>query len=62
MSGRRGPVVLHVPRDVFAAEVEAPTPGPVHVARAGPRRPSSSPPSRHMLAEARRRSSSRGAG
>ena len=36
MSGRRGPVVLHVPRDVFAAEVEAPTTGPVHVARGGP--------------------------
>jgi acetolactate synthase-1/2/3 large subunit/sulfoacetaldehyde acetyltransferase len=36
MSGRRGPVVLHVPRDVFAAEVEAPRPGPVVIAQAGP--------------------------
>ena len=29
MSGRRGPVVLHVPRDVFAAEVDAEIPGAV---------------------------------
>ena len=36
MSGRRGPVVLHVPRDLFAAEVEAPSPGPVTIAQAGP--------------------------
>lgn len=26
MAGRRGPVVLHVPRDVFAAEIDAPAP------------------------------------
>lgn len=35
MSGRRGPVVLHVPRDLMAAKVAPPTPGPVRVARAG---------------------------
>lgn len=36
MSGRRGPVVLHVPRDIFAAEVAQPAPGPVTIAKAGP--------------------------
>ena len=36
MSGRRGPVVLHVPRDLFAAEVPAIDPAPVRIARAGP--------------------------
>lgn len=36
MSGRRGPVVLHVPRDLMAARVVAPTPAPVRIARAGP--------------------------
>ncbi len=36
MSGRRGPVVLHVPRDLFAAEVPPPSPGPVVIAHAGP--------------------------
>ncbi len=36
MSGRRGPVVLHVPRDLFSADVEAPPPGPVMLAKAGP--------------------------
>lgn len=36
MSGRRGPVVLHVPRDLFAADVPPPPPGPVRIARAGP--------------------------
>lgn len=35
MSGRRGPVVLHVPRDVFAAEIEAPGADPIAIARAG---------------------------
>jgi len=37
MSGRRGPVVLHVPRDLFAAEIPSPAPGPVSIA--GPGRP-----------------------
>ena len=36
MSGRRGAVVLHVPRDLMAAEIEAPAPGPVKIAKAGP--------------------------
>lgn len=36
MSGRRGPVVLHVPRDLFAAQVPVPVSGPVRIARAGP--------------------------
>ena len=36
MSGRRGPVVLHVPRDLFAAEVAAIDPSPVKIAKAGP--------------------------
>lgn len=36
MSGRRGPVVLHVPRDLMAAKVAPPAPGPVRVAKAGP--------------------------
>ncbi len=35
MSGRRGPVMLHVPRDLMAARVAAPAAGPVKVARAG---------------------------
>ena len=36
MSGRRGPVVLHVPRDLFAAAVAVPDPAPVRVATPGP--------------------------
>lgn len=36
MSGRRGPVVLHIPRDLFAAQVTAPATGPVTLARGGP--------------------------
>ncbi|MEM7375979.1 MAG: thiamine pyrophosphate-binding protein [Pseudomonadota bacterium] len=35
MSGRRGPVVLHVPRDLMSAEVPTPPAEPVRVARAG---------------------------
>ncbi|WP_170424209.1 thiamine pyrophosphate-binding protein [Ruegeria arenilitoris] len=38
-SGRRGPVVLHVPRDLFAAEVRAIEPAPVNIARPGPASP-----------------------
>ncbi|QFT74947.1 thiamine pyrophosphate-binding protein [Ruegeria sp. THAF33] len=38
-SGRRGPVVLHVPRDLFAAEVAAIDPKPVNIARPGPAAP-----------------------
>ncbi len=36
MSGRRGPVVLHVPRDLFAAPVPVPDTSPIRIARAGP--------------------------
>lgn len=36
MSGRCGPVVLHVPRDLFAAEVPAIEPTQVRIAKAGP--------------------------
>ena len=35
-SGRRGPVVLHVPRDLFAEEIPAIDPVAVNVARPGP--------------------------
>jgi len=35
MSGRRGPVVLHVPRDLFAAQVAKPKFGELTIARAG---------------------------
>lgn len=35
MSGRRGPVVLHVPRDLFAAEVPEVNPRAIHLAKAG---------------------------
>ncbi len=35
-SGRRGPVVLHVPRDLFAAELPAVAPEPLNIARPGP--------------------------
>ncbi|MEM7429621.1 MAG: thiamine pyrophosphate-binding protein [Pseudomonadota bacterium] len=35
MSGRRGPVVLHAPRDLFSAEIDAPETGPLPVAEPG---------------------------
>ena len=35
LSGRRGPVVLHVPRDLMSAQVSPPLTGPVRVACAG---------------------------
>ncbi|WP_127116218.1 thiamine pyrophosphate-binding protein [Shimia sediminis] len=35
-TGRRGPVVLHVPRDLFAADVPEFVPAPINIARAGP--------------------------
>jgi acetolactate synthase-1/2/3 large subunit/sulfoacetaldehyde acetyltransferase len=38
-SGRRGPVVLHVPRDLFAARVPAIDPAPINIARPGPAAP-----------------------
>lgn len=36
MSGRRGAVVLHVPRDVWAARMPMPPARPLHLARPGP--------------------------
>ena len=36
MSGRRGPVVLHVPRDLFSANVSPPVSSAVSIARSGP--------------------------
>ncbi|MGI9372402.1 MAG: thiamine pyrophosphate-binding protein [Hyphomicrobiales bacterium] len=36
MSGRRGPVVLHVPRDVMAEEIPAPEANPLSLGRPGP--------------------------
>ncbi|SLN31170.1 Sulfoacetaldehyde acetyltransferase [Falsiruegeria litorea R37] len=38
-SGRRGPVVLHVPRDLFAAQVPDIDPAPIKIARPGPAAP-----------------------
>ncbi|MEP1208129.1 MAG: thiamine pyrophosphate-binding protein [Rhizobiaceae bacterium] len=35
-SGRRGPVVLHVPRDLFSAKVASIDPKPLNIARPGP--------------------------
>ena len=54
MSGRRGPVVLHVPRDVFAAEVTEPAPGPVTIARTGPPSPADTAEIVTMLSRAQR--------
>lgn len=38
-TGRRGPVVLHVPRDLFAEEVPEIQPQPLNIARPGPAAP-----------------------
>ncbi len=38
-SGRRGPVVLHVPRDLFSEDVSEINPKPVNIARPGPASP-----------------------
>ncbi len=54
MNGRRGPVVLHVPRDLFAAQVPIPEPGPVRIARAGPPAPADLDAIAGMLENARR--------
>ena len=53
-SGRRGPVVLHVPRDIFAADLPAIDPKPVNFARPGPAAPSDVAAMAAMVAEARR--------
>ncbi|MCT4554578.1 MAG: thiamine pyrophosphate-binding protein, partial [Pelagimonas sp.] len=53
-TGRRGPVVLHVPRDLFAAEVPAIDPEAVNIARPGPAAPEDIAAIAQMLADAER--------
>ena len=53
-SGRRGPVVLHVPRDLFAADVPAIDPKPVNIARPGPAAPEDVSGITAMLSTAKR--------
>ena len=53
-TGRRGPVVLHVPRDLFAAEVPAINPAAVNIARPGPAAPSDISAIAELLAGAER--------
>ncbi len=53
-SGRRGPVVLHVPRDLFAAEVSAIDPKPVNIAHPGPAAPADVAAIAALLSSARR--------
>ena len=53
-AGRRGPVVLHVPRDLFAAELPAMEPSPVKFARPGPAPPDDVAAIAGLLAEAKR--------
>ncbi len=53
-SGRRGPVVLHVPRDLFAAELPEIDPIPVNIARAGPAAPQDIDAIAQLLAGAQR--------
>ncbi|KIC25088.1 thiamine pyrophosphate-binding protein [Leisingera sp. ANG-M6] len=53
-SGRRGPVVLHVPRDLFAAEVAPIDSKPVNIARPGPAAPEDISAIAAMLSTAKR--------
>ena len=53
-TGRRGPVVLHVPRDLFAADVPAMEPSPVKFARPGPAAPDDVAAIARLLAQAKR--------
>ncbi|SPJ31161.1 thiamine pyrophosphate-binding protein [Falsiruegeria mediterranea] len=53
-SGRRGPVVLHVPRDLFAEMVPANDPQPVNIARPGPAAPDDVAAIAELLAGAER--------
>ncbi len=53
-SGRRGPVVLHVPRDLFNARIAAFEAGPVNIARPGPAAPEEVAAIADMLASAQR--------
>ncbi len=53
-TGRRGPVVLHVPRDLFAAEVPAIDPVAIKVAQSGPAAPTDIEAIAAMLSAAQR--------
>ncbi len=53
-TGRRGPVVLHVPRDLFATDIPEVTPQPVNIARPGPAAPSDVDAMADLLAYAER--------
>ncbi|MDA7965220.1 thiamine pyrophosphate-binding protein [Ruegeria sp.] len=53
-SGRRGPVVLHVPRDLFAATVPSVDLQPVNIARPGPAAPEDIAAIAQMLSTAQR--------
>jgi acetolactate synthase I/II/III large subunit len=53
-TGRRGPVVLHVPRDLFALDIPEVTPQPVNIARPGPAAPSDVEAMADLLAQADR--------
>ncbi len=53
-SGRRGPVVLHIPRDLFAADVTAIDPVPVKIANPGPAAPADIAAIANMLEQAKR--------
>ncbi|TMV09950.1 thiamine pyrophosphate-binding protein [Ruegeria sediminis] len=53
-TGRRGPVVLHVPRDLFAAQMPAIDPAPVMIARPGPAAPTDVQAMAALLAQAQR--------
>ena len=53
-SGRRGPVVLHVPRDLFADMVPANDPAPVNIAKPGPAAPADVAAIAELLTEAKR--------
>ncbi len=53
-TGRRGPVVLHVPRDLFATDIPDVTPQSVNIARPGPAAPSDVEAMADLLAQADR--------
>ncbi len=53
-TGRRGPVVLHVPRDLFAENVPAIEPKPLQIARPGPAAPADIAAISELLAGAER--------
>jgi len=53
-TGRRGPVVLHVPRDLFATEVPAIDPAHLNIARPGPAAPDNIDAIAKLLSSAQR--------